>query len=173
MNKQNLSACKICGRNIENSPSFFTLLFNKEVIVDGTRKVAQSTEAAKICEDCGVEGVPPVLWHLKLIHDSDTELAKKMTLLHKSVPILELLKEYGVEGERIGAGNQFLATCPFHGQEASFIIDSDKNEYFCVCEGLKGDIFSLVINLDRDIQKKYTTLKQAVDFLMQKFPPQT
>ena len=91
-----------------------------------------------------------------------------MESIAKSINILDLMKEYGITLEKIGTDNQYLAKCPFHGLEASFLVDGDKKEYFCFCEGLKGDVFSFVINYDRDINHKHTTLKQAVDYLMEK-----
>ena len=92
-----------------------------------------------------------------------------MQLVEKSIDMKDLMKEYGISGEKIGVDNQFLARCPFHDQEASFLIDVDRKEYFCLCEGLRGDVFSFVINYDRDIKHIHTTLKQAVDYLMEKF----
>jgi len=92
-----------------------------------------------------------------------------MQAIEKSIDIVEMMKGYGISGEKMGIANQYLAKCPFHNQESSFLIDADNKEYFCFCEGLKGDVFSFVINYERDINKKHTTLKQAVDFLMEKF----
>jgi DNA primase len=83
-----------------------------------------------------------------------------------------LMKEFGISGDKVGTKNQYLAKCPFHDQEASFLIDAKTKEYFCFCEGLRGDVFSFVINYDRDVNHKHMTLKQAVDYLMEKFPIQ-
>jgi len=167
-----MNQCKICGKDIDPKNPYFTLSFNKELKEDGTKKVIESKEAATVCEDCGAEGLFFVLRQLKLIHDADTELAKKMEAVEKSIDFLGLMKDYGISGEKIGTENQYLAKCPFHDQESSFLIDADKKEYFCFCEGLKGDVFSFVINYERDINKKHITLKQAVDFLIEKFPIQ-
>jgi hypothetical protein len=170
MKEEGIISCKICGKNIDQKSPHFIVSFNKEAIEDGTKKILQSLEAAHICEECGEEGLPSVLWHLKIIHDADTELEKRMELVKQSVNILELMKDYGISGEKIGVENQYLTKCPFHGQEFSFVFDAEKKEYFCFCEGLRGDIFSFVINYDRDINHKHMTLKQAVDYLMEKFP---
>lgn len=167
-----MSQCKICDKNIDLKSPHFILSFNKEAVENGTKKVIQSEQAATICEDCGTEGLASVLKHLKLINDADTELNKKMQLIEKSIDMVNLMKEYGISGEKMGTRNQFLAKCPFHDQESSFLFDADNKEYFCFCEGLKGDIFSFVINYDRDVNNKHITLKQAVDFLMEKFPIQ-
>ena len=169
MKGEDMSQCKICGKNIDPKNPFFVLSFNKEAIEDGTKKIIQSEEGASICEECGKEGLPSVLRNLKLIHDSDTELNRKMQSLEKSIDMVALMKEYGISGEKVGTENQYLAKCPFHNQESSFLIDANNKEYFCFCEGLKGDIFSFVINYDRDVNHKHMTLKQAVDYLMEKF----
>ncbi|MFP4081881.1 MAG: CHC2 zinc finger domain-containing protein [Candidatus Aminicenantes bacterium] len=167
-----MNQCKICGKNIAPEDTHFSLTFNKEATENGGKKILQSEEGAVICEECGQEGLPSVLHHLKIIHDADTELNKKMESIAKSMDIMKLMKEYGISGEKIGTDNEYLAKCPFHNQEASFLIDADKKEYFCFCEGLRGDAFSFVINYDRDVNHKHTTLKQAVDFLMEKFQVQ-
>jgi hypothetical protein len=167
-----MSQCKICGKNIDPKKPYFMLSLNKEVVENGTKKVIRSEEAATICEECGTEGVPSVLRQLKIIHDADTELNQKMKAVEKSVDIVALMKDYGVSGEQLGTENYYLAKCPFHNQDSSFLIDADKKKYFCLCEGLTGDAFSFVINYDRDINHKHTTLKQAVDFLKEKFPIQ-
>jgi len=83
------------------------------------------------------------------------------------VNFLEVMKEFGISGEKISIDNQYLAKCPFHNQESSFLIDADNKEYFCICEGIKGDVFSFVINYERDVNHKHMTLKQAVDYLME------
>jgi len=168
MKGEKMNRCKICSKDIDPKGPHFILTFNKEAIEDGNKKILKSEEGAKICEECGEEGLPYVLWNLKLIHDADTELNEKMLSIIKSIKIIELMKEYGISVEKIGTDNQYLAKCPFHNQESSFLIDADKKEYFCFCEGLKGDVFSFVINYDRDINYKHTTLKQAVDYLMEK-----
>jgi hypothetical protein len=173
MKGEGMIQCKICGKDIDSKSPYFTLSFNKEVKEDGTKKVIESKEAATVCEDCGAEGLFSVLRQLKLIHDADTDLTKKMEAIDKSVDFLALMKDYGISGEKIGTENQYLAKCPFHGQESSFLIDADKKEYFCFCEGLEGDVFSFVINYERDINKKHTTLKQAVDLLIERFPIQS
>jgi len=172
MKEESMARCKICAKKIDPKDPHFTVTFNREVFEEDTKRILQSEEAAWICQECGEEGLPSVFWHLKLIHDADTELKKKMELLRKSVEMMELMKHYGISAEKVGVNNQYLAACPFHDQESSFFIDADKKEYFCFCEGLRGDIFSFVINYDRDINKKHTTLKQAVDFLLEKFPAQ-
>lgn len=164
-----MSQCQICGKTIDPKNPHFILSFNKEAIENGTKKIIQTEEAAIICEDCGTEGIASVLRNLRLIHDADTELNKKMQSIEKSADMLALMKDYGISGEKVGTENQYLAKCPFHNQEASFLIDADNKEYFCFCEGLRGDIFSFVINYNRDVNKKHTTLKQAVDLLMEKF----
>ena len=162
--------CHICGKDIDHKNPYFVLTFNKETIEEGVKKTIQAEEGITICDECGEEGFPSVLSHLKIIHDADTELEKKMDALIKSVDMLELMKIYGISGEKVGTKNQYLTTCPFHNQESSFLIDAKTKEYFCFCEGLKGDIFSFVINYNRDTKHKHTTLKQAVDFLTEKFP---
>lgn len=167
-----MSQCKICGKSIDPQKPYFILSFNKEAVENGTKKVIHSEEAATICEECGTEGAPSVLRQLKIIHDADIELNEKMKAVEKSVDMVALMKDFGVSGEKVGTENHYLAKCPFHNQDSSFLIDADKKEYFCFCEGLKGDAFSFVINYDRDINHKHTTLKQAVDFLKQKFPVQ-
>jgi hypothetical protein len=172
MKGEKVSQCKICGKDIDPKAPFFVVAFNKEAIQNGNKKIIQSEEGASICEECGQEGFPSVLRQLKLIHDSDTELNRKMQSIEKSINMLDLMKEFGISGEKVGATNQYLAKCPFHNQESSFLIDTKAKEYFCLCEGLKGDIFSFVINYDRDVNHKHMTLKQAVDYLMEKFPIQ-
>ncbi len=166
-----MNQCKVCGKNIEPQSPHFILAFNKKGMVEGELKIISSEEAAVVCEDCGEEGLRHVLWNLKLIHDSDTELEKKMRLIEERVKIEDLMKEYGISGEKVGVNNQYLARCPFHNQENSFLIDLNKNEYFCFCEGLQGDVISFIINYARDIDHKHMTLKQAVDFLLDKFAP--
>ncbi len=172
MKGENVSRCKICGKDIDPKIPFFVISFNKETIENGKKKLIQSEEGASICEECGNEGLTSVLRHLKLIHDSDTELNQKMQSIMKSIKMEAMMKEFGISGEKVGTKNQYLAKCPFHNQEASFLIDATTKEYFCFCEGLKGDVFSFVINYDRDVNHKHMTLKQAVDFLMEKFPIQ-
>lgn len=167
-----MSQCKICGKDIEEKNPYFVLSFNREEIQEGEKKTTPSAEAVTICEECGSEGFASVLHNIKIINDADTELAEKMRSLEKSVDMLELMKQYGISGEKVGTKNQYLAKCPFHNQEASFLVDAKNKEYFCFCEGLKGDIFSFVINYDRDVEHKHMTLKQAVDHLMEKFPVQ-
>lgn len=165
-----MSQCKICGQNIEPESPYFILSLNKEAMEDGEKKTIQSEEGAQICEECGNEGLSSVLKNLHLTHDADTQLNEKIELINKSIDMIDLMKEYGISGEKAGTKNQFLAKCPFHDQESSFLIDAKKKEYFCFCEGLAGDMLSFVINYDRDVNHKHTTLKQAVDFLMEKFP---
>jgi hypothetical protein len=172
MKGENVSQCNICGNNIDPKIPFFVISFNKETIEKGTKKIIQSEEGASICEECGLEGFTSVLRHLKLIHDSDTELNQKMQSIEKSINMEALMKEFGISGEKVGTKNQYLAKCPFHDQEASFLIDAKAKEYFCFCEGLRGDVFSFVINYDRDVNHKHMTLKQAVDYLKEKLPIQ-
>lgn len=167
-----MSQCKICGKDIEEKNPYFVLSFSREEMQEGEKKTTPSAEAVPICEECGSEGFASVLHNIKIINDADTELAEKMKSLEKSVDMLELMKQYGITGEKVGTKNQYLAKCPFHNQEASFLVDAKNKEYFCFCEGLKGDIFSFIINYDRDVEHKHTTLKQAVDHLMEKFPAQ-
>lgn len=165
-----MNQCKICGKDIDPKEPHYILYFNKEAEEDGQKKTLQSEESATICEECGVEGMPSVLWNLKLIHDADTKLGDKIQAVLKSVDMVKLMEDYGVSLEKFGVNNEYLAKCPFHNQESSFLIDANKKEYFCFCEGLKGDAISFVINYDRDINHKHTTLKQAVDHLVEKFP---
>jgi hypothetical protein len=165
-----MSQCKICGKDIDEKNTYFVLSLHKEATEEGEKKIVHSEKGLPICEECGSEGFPSVLRNLKSINESDTELSKKMKSLVKSVDMLELMKEYGISGEKVGTRNQYLTKCPFHDQEASFLIDAKNKEYFCFCEGLRGDIFSFVINYDRDVEHKHTTLKQAVDHLIEKFP---
>ncbi|MFB0566520.1 MAG: CHC2 zinc finger domain-containing protein [Candidatus Aminicenantaceae bacterium] len=169
MKEEATSKCKICENTIDLNIPHFILTFNKEAVEDGSKKVLESVEGATICEECGKEGINSVLRQLKIIHDSDTELTQKMKKIEKSVDMISLVKDFGITGEKVGISNQYLAKCPFHDQESSFLIDGKRKEYFCFCEGLKGDIFSFVINYDRDVNHNHTTLKQAVDFLMEKY----
>ncbi len=163
-----MDQCKICNKNIDPKDPHFILTFNKEAMEDGDKKILKSEEGALICEECGEEGLSSVLWNLKIIHDADTELKEKIETIQKSINFIDLMKDYGISGEKFGIDNQYLTKCPFHNQESSFLIDGDRKEYFCFCEGLKGDIFSFIINYDRDVNHKHTTLKQAVDLLMEK-----
>jgi hypothetical protein len=167
-----MAQCKICNKDIDMKNPYFVLSFNKETSEDGTKKIIQSEEGATICEECGSEGLNSVLRNLKLINDADTKMKEKMHSLEESIDMLHLMKEYKISGEKVGTKNQYLAKCPFHDQESSFLIDADNKEYFCFCEGLAGDIFSFIINYDRDVSQKHTTLKQAVDILAEKFPIQ-
>ena len=169
MKKETANTCKICGNNIDLNNPHFILAFNKEAVEGESKKVIDTTEGAKICEECGESGVDSVLRHLKLIFDFDTELNEKMEKIEKSVEMLTLMKDYGITGEQADKSNQYLAKCPFHDQDSSFLFDTYKKEYFCLCEGLRGDIFSFVINYDRDINHNHTTLKQAVDTLIEKY----
>jgi len=164
-----MSQCKICGKNIDHKTPHFFLSFNKEVVEHGKKKMIQPEEGPTICEECGEEGLSSVLRNLKIIHDADTEINEKMLSIEKSVDMMDLMKEYEISGEKVGTKNQYLAKCPFHNQESSFLIDADNKEYFCFCEGLRGDIFSFVINFDRDVKHKHMTLKQAVDLMIEKF----
>ncbi len=167
-----MAQCKICNKDIKVKNPYFVLSFNKETSEDGTKKIIQSEEGAIICEECGGEGINSVLRNLKLINDADTKLKEKMHSLEGAIDMLHLMKEYKISAEKVGTQNQYLAKCPFHDQESSFLIDADNKEYFCFCEGLAGDIFSFIINYDRDVSHKHTTLKQAVDILAEKFPLQ-
>ncbi len=167
-----MAQCKICNKDIKVKNPYFVLSFNKETSEDGTKKIIQSEEGAIICEECGSEGINSVLRNLKLINDADTKLKEKMHSLEGAIDMLHLMKEYKISAEKVGTQNQYLAKCPFHDQESSFLIDANNKEYFCFCEGLAGDIFSFIINYDRDVSHKHTTLKQAVDILAEKFPLQ-
>lgn len=169
MNEEATHACQICGNNIDLKNPHFILIFNKEALENGDKKILESVEGAKICEECGQEGLSSVLRQLKLINDFDTELKEKMERVKKSMDMMTLMKDFGVSGEKVGVTKQYLAKCPFHDQESSFLFDAKRKEYFCFCEGLKGDVFSFVINYERDVNKKHLTLKQAVDFLMEKY----
>ncbi len=164
-----MNQCKICGKDIDPKNPHFILTFNKESLENGDKKIIKTEEGAMICEECGEEGLSSVLHNLKLINDADTRLNEKMELITKSINFLEVMKEFGISGEKISIDNQYLAKCPFHNQESSFLIDADNKEYFCICEGIKGDVFSFVINYERDVNHKHMTLKQAVDYLMEKF----
>ena len=172
MQQEIIHTCKICGKEVSPEASHFSLSFNKIIVEDDAKKEPQQAGEILICDECGQEGMESVLHQLKLIHDFDTELGKKMEKIEKSVDILSLMKDYGIECEKVGVSNKYLARCPFHDQESSFLIDAKRKEYFCFCEGLEGDIFSFVINYDRDVKKYHTTLKQAVDFLMEKYAVQ-
>jgi hypothetical protein len=165
-----MSQCKICSNDIDKNDSYFVLSLNKEETEEGEKKITDSEEGIQICMECGSEGLSSVLKNLHFIDEADTELNQKMKSLEESVDMQELMKAYGISGEKVGTRNQYLTNCPFHNQEASFLIDAKNKEYFCFCEGLQGDIFSFVINYDRDVEHKHTTLKQAVDHLMEKFP---
>jgi len=165
-----MNQCKICGKDIDTKAPHYIIYFNKEAEEDGQKKTLQSEQGALICAECGGEGMPSVLWNLKLIHDGDTELNQKIQSLLKSVDMIKLMADYGISLEKFGVKNEYLAKCPFHDQESSFLVDGKRKEYFCFCEGLEGDAISFVINYERDINHKHTTLKQAVDYLMEKFP---
>ncbi|MFQ6070477.1 MAG: CHC2 zinc finger domain-containing protein [Candidatus Aminicenantales bacterium] len=169
MSKESEYKCKVCGANIDINLPHYVLSFKKEALEGGEKKVLESVEGPIICLDCGQEGMESVLRELKLTFDSDTELKEKMEKIRQSADIIALMKDYDISGERIGVSNLYLARCPFHDQEASFLIDGDRKEYFCLCEGLSGDIFSFVINYNRDIKQTHTTLKQAVDTLIEKY----
>ncbi|NIM90839.1 MAG: hypothetical protein GTO17_07815 [Candidatus Aminicenantes bacterium] len=169
MSEEHISKCQICGNNIDLKSHHFILAFNKEAMEDGSKKILESTEAAKICAECGQEGFSTVLRQLKLITDFDTELNEKMERIKKSVDMMNLMEDFSISGEKVGVSKQYLAKCPFHDQESSFLFDTKSKEYFCFCEGLKGDVFSFVINYERDVNKKHLTLKQAVDLLMEKY----
>lgn len=168
MKGANMESCKVCRKPIELKSPHFTLIFNKETEENGAKKTLKSETGGLICEDCGEEGLSSVLHNLKIIHDTDTDLAEKMGTAFKAIKISSLMKEYGITGRKIGTGSQFLAKCPFHSQENSFIYDDDNRDYYCVCEGLNGDIFSFLINYERDVNKKHITLKQAADVMMEK-----
>lgn len=163
-----METCRVCGKNFDPHSPHFILLFNKEATDNGAKKTLHSEEAALICEECGGEGPSSVLHNLKIIHDIDTELTEKMQKIRKAVKMSDLMKEHGMAGEKVGTGRQYLTACPFHGQEASFLFDDDNEDYFCFCEGLKGDAFSFVVNYYRDVKKQHITLKQAVDILMER-----
>ena len=165
-----MNQCKICSKDIDPNSPHFVLHFNKVTTEDGEKKVLESQEGAIICEECGGEGMPYVLTHLKMIHDSDTELEKKINDVLKAVDMKKLMKDYDLTLDKFGVDDEYLAQCPFHHQDSSFLIDATKKKYFCFCEGLEGDAISFVVNYDRDVNHKHTTLKQAVDFLMEKFP---
>ncbi len=164
-----MNQCKICGKEIDPKNPHFVLTFNKEILENGHKNIIKTEEGALICQECGEEGLQSVLHNLKMINNADTHLNEKMELIAKSIDFLEVMKSFGISGEKISIDNQYLAKCPFHNEESSFLIDADRKEYFCICEGIKGDVFSFVINYDRDVNHKHTTLKQAVDFLMEKF----
>jgi len=167
-----MNTCKICSKDIDPDLPHYILYFNKETTDNGEKKILESQQGAAICEDCGGEGLPSVLTHLKMIHDADTELGRKIQTVLQSIDMKKLMKDYGLALEKFGVDNEYLAKCPFHSQESSLLIDATKKEYFCFCEGLNGDAISFVINYDRDVNYKHTTLKQAVDFLLEKFPVQ-
>ncbi len=165
-----MTQCKICSKNIDPDNPHFVVYFNKEATEDGEKKVLESREGASICEDCGGEGMSYVLTHLRMVHDTDTELDKKIQAVLKAVDMKRLMKDYGLALKKFGVNNEYLAECPFHHQKSSFLVDATNKEYFCFCEGLEGDAISFVINYDRDVNHKHTTLKQAVDLLTEKFP---
>jgi hypothetical protein len=169
MSEETKNTCHICSNHIDLKNPHFILTFNKEAEEEGEKKVLHSEKGALICEECGGAGLNSVLWNLKLIHVSDTELKEKMKKVVDAVDIVALMKDFGISGEQMDSSNQYLAKCPFHEQEKSFIFDTYKKEYFCLCEGMQGDVFSFVINYDRDVKNKHMTLKQAVDFLMETY----
>ena len=169
MSEEATLKCQICGNKIDLKIPHFILTFNKEALENGNKKILESVEGAKICPECGQEGLSMVLRQLKIINDFDTELKEKMERIKKSVDMMNLMQDFSVSGEKVGVSKQYLAKCPFHDQESSFLFDAKRKEYFCFCEGLKGDVFSFVINYQRDVNKKHMTLKQAVDFLMEKY----
>ena len=169
MSEEATLKCQICGNKIDLKIPHFILTFNKEALENGNKKILESVEGAKICPERGQEGLSMVLRQLKIINDFDTELKEKMERINKSVDMMNLMQDFSISGEKVGVSKQYLAKCPFHDQESSFLFDAKRKEYFCFCEGLKGDVFSFVINYERDVNKKHMTLKQAVDFLMEKY----
>ena len=165
-----MSQCKACGKDIDPENPYFVIYFNKEAKEDGEKKTLESQEGGTICEECGTEGLPSVLTNLKMIQEADTELNEKIQSVLKSVDMVKLMKGFKISLEKFGVDNEYLAKCPFHDQESSLLVDATKKEYFCFCEGLKGDAISFVINYNRDVNHVHTTLKQAVDYLLEKFP---
>ena len=163
-----MANCHICSKAIDPNQAYHVISV-QEVRGEGTsREILGSQEVAFICDDCFEEGLGNVFLNLRHIHGADTRLLEKMETIKKSLSLVNLLKEFGITGEPAGTSHLFLARCPFHQQESSFLYD-DK-EYYCFCEGLRGDIFSFVMNYYRDVERKEMTLKKAVDFLMSKVP---
>ncbi len=163
-----MANCNICGKSIDPNFTYHVITIQQVKGESNQRQILNSQEMAFICDDCFQEGLGNVFLNLRSIHGADTRLQEKMETIKKSLSLVDVLKEFGISGEPAGTSHLFLARCPFHQQESSFLFD-DK-EYYCFCEGLKGDIFSFVMNYYRDVERKKMTLKEAVDFLMGKVP---
>jgi hypothetical protein len=163
-----MAACHLCGKTINpDTPHHIVSILRAEG--EGTaRKILGSEEVALVCDECRQEGLAYVFLNLRHLHGADTRLMEKMETIKKSLSLVEILKEFGISGEPAGTSNLFLARCPFHQQESSFLYDDQ--EYYCFCEGLKGDIFSFIMNYYRDVERQEMTLKKAVDFLLAKVP---
>ncbi|MCX7975194.1 MAG: CHC2 zinc finger domain-containing protein [Candidatus Aminicenantes bacterium] len=163
-----MANCHLCSKKIEATETYHLISVNQVKGEGNSRQILGSQEVAFICDDCFNEGLGNVFLSLRHIHRADTQLLEKMEAVKKSLNLVDLLKEFAIIGEPVGTSNLYLARCPFHQQDSSFLYD-DK-EYYCFCEGLKGDIFSFIMNYYRDIERQEMTLKKAVDFLMSKIP---
>lgn len=163
-----MANCHICGKEIEVTNPYHIISIQQVKEEGSHRQVLTSQEVAFVCEDCYQEGLGNIFLNLRHLHGADTKLLEKMETIKKSLSLVDILKEFGITGEPAGTSHFFLARCPFHQQDSSFLFD-DK-EYYCFCEGLRGDIFSFVMNYYRDVKRQEMTLKKAVDFLMSKIP---
>lgn len=163
-----MANCNICGKSIDPNLTYHVISVQQLTGEGNLRQILESREVAFICGDCYQEGLGNVFLNLRHIHGADTRLLEKMETIKKSLSLVDVLKEFNISGEPAGTSHLFLARCPFHQQESSFLYD-DK-EYYCFCEGLRGDIFSFVMNYYRDVERQEMTLKKAVDFLMSKVP---
>lgn len=163
-----MATCNVCSKPLNlNNPHFVITIMQAEGEGE-SRRVGSSQDVAMVCEECYQEGLGYIFLNLKHRHGADTRLLEKMETIKKSVSLVNLLKEFGITGEAAGTSNLFLGRCPFHQQEASFLFDD--REYYCFCEGLRGDIFSFIMNYYRDVQRQDMTLKKAVDYLLSKVP---
>lgn len=67
--------------------------------------------------------------------------------IRRRTPLEELLPEYNVH--LIPAGRQLKALCPFHREKTpSFMVDRDKQLFFCHGCQMGGDVFSFVQAMD-------------------------
>ncbi len=163
-----MAACHLCGKTINPGATHYVFTVLKVEGEGNSRQVLGSEDLALICDECHQEGLSYIFQNLRHLHGADTQLWEKMETVKNSVSLVAVLKEFGVEGEKAGTSHLFLARCPFHQQESSFLYDD--REYYCFCEGLKGDVFSFIMNYYRDVKRQGMTLKQAVDFLLNKVP---
>lgn len=99
---------------------------------------------------------------------------KATDLIKEKLPILDVAREY-LTLEK--AGSQYKALCPFHNEKsASFTISPDRNSFYCFGCGAKGDIFTLVAQMEGGDFKDALQLlaeKAGVDLGQFKRSPET